>query len=266
MKNLIIITILIFQTSFAFALDFNDYLNKAKSRIESLMGKKADTVNVTTDVIFPKIPKIIRDAKSLKVYEKKGKVYTQGHAFNKMRVEQKRKYRLAFIQELYFVVNGAHGDKSNVLSSLNVLENGGAREGIYRSIVLSNDYASLEGFSENPTDKLLGFSSRFGKKFLNRDFNTALMKQLNLYGIKKVITEKTLELVDAFPKDGEALYRWYAVFSSDIVIEFPILFKGQTRSQSSALYHLAWAKSVPLQHIKSELIIKIHKIMNSLQK
>lgn len=266
MKTLILTIILLFQAPFVYALDLNELLNKAKSKVESIMGKKPVETKSAPDVIFPEIPKVIRDAKSLKVYEKKGEIYTQGRAFNNLTLEKKRKYRLAFIQELYFVVNGAHGEKSHILSNLNVLENGGSREGVYRSIVLSNDYASLEGFSENPTDKLLAFSSRFGKKFLHRDFNKALMKQLNLYGIKKVITEKVLELVDAFPKDGDSLYRWYAIFSSDLVAEFPRLFKGKTRSQSSALYHLAWVKSVPLQHIKSELIIKIHKVMNSLQK
>ena len=92
------------------------------------------------------------------------------------------------------------------------------------------------------------------------------MKKLNLYGIKKIITEKVLELVDAFPSDGNDLYRWYAVLSSDFSNEFPQLMKGKVRARKSALFHIAWAKTVPLQQIKSEVIVKIHMAMNSLQK
>jgi hypothetical protein len=266
MKIIIITSLLVLHCSLTYALDFNSYLNKAKSKVEELMGKKKVQKKVVPEVELPKFPEIIRDAKSLQVYKKKGTIHTQGHSFNKLSLEKKRHYRLGFLRELHFVVNGSQAEKSTLISNLNVLESGGSREGIYRSIVLSNEYSSLEGFSEVPSKGLLEYSVRFGQKFLKRKFNQELMKKLNLYGIKKVITEKVLELIDAFPSDGEDLYKWYAVFSADFSREFSASAKGKVRSRKSALFHLAWAKTVPLQQIKSEVIVKIHMAMNSLQK
>lgn len=249
----------------SYALDFNAYFDQIKTKFNELINP-AKEVEAKPEVEMPEIPKVNQDAKSLDVYNKTGALYTQGALFNNLSTEKKRKYRLAFIQELYLVVTGSAGDKEKILSALNVIERGGSREGIYRSIVLSQEYSALEGFSETPSEDLVNFSAKYGEKFLHKVFNKDQMRKINLFGIKRVITEKSLELIDSFPKDNDDLHKWYAIFSADMRAKFPLLWTGKTRTQKSALYHLRWAKSVPLQQIKSEVIIKLHKIMNSLQK
>ena len=59
------------------------------------------------------------------------------------------------------------------------------------------------------------------------------MEQLNLYGIKKIITEKMLEVMDSYPSDGKDLRSWYAVFSSDLAKEFSGSWKGKIRGVQS---------------------------------
>lgn len=264
MKKLIFI-ILTLTSMQAFAFDFNTYFDEMKDKFYEIIGKN-DSTKTMAEMELPKIPEVVEDARSTDVYNKKGAIYQQGGAFNNLSSEEKRKYRLAYIQELYLVVTGSVGEKEKILSSLNVIERGGSREGVYRSVVLSAEYSALEGFSEIPSEDLIKFATNYGEKYLHRNFNKDQMRRINLFGIKRVVTEKTLEVIDSFPPDSDDLHKWFAVFSSDVRLKFPLLWSGKTRTNKSAKYHYNWAKSVPLQLIKSEVIIKLHKIMNSLQK
>ena len=263
MKTLILFFGVLITTS-SYAFNFNSYYEEMKSKFLEMIGEESKSLR--PEIELPPIPKVVSDAKSLDVYNKKGELYQQGEAFNKLSNEEKRKYRLAFIQELYLTVTGSAGEKETIVTALNILEKGGSREGVYRSVVLSPEYSSLEGFSETPSEDLIRFASQYGEKFLARNFNEAQMRRINLYGIKRVIVEKTLEVMDSFSPEGEDLHKWYAVLSADLRAKFPLLWSGKTRTQKSALYHKRWAKSVPVQQIKSEVIIKLHKVMNSLQR
>jgi hypothetical protein len=61
------------------------------------------------------------------------------------------------------------------------------------------------------------------------------------------------------------LYRWYAVVSADLATEYPEYIKSEVRGDTRPEYHYEWAKSMPVQHIKSEFIIKLHSVMNGLE-
>lgn len=266
MRNLFIILVLYSHATWAF--DFQKYKEMASEKIDSIVNTvlgKEDPPAMET-ITLPKIPKITQTATSTDVYDKSGEIYKQGEKYNKLSLEQKRSYRLAFIQELYFVVYGAEASKEKLASMLNVLEKGGSREGIYRSLVLNNEYASLEDFDESPSEKLIKETEQIAGKFLGKRFDVNAMKQLNLFSIKKLMTEKLLEVMDAFPSDGKDLRSWYAVYSSDLAKAYKQIWQGPIRGVVEREPHFRWAGSVPLQHIKSEVIIKTHKLMNFLQK
>ena len=275
MKKIIFVILLMSFNSYGF--DFDSYLDRAKSIVNDLATQVAESTSSKTEgdaevetskgkkIKMPKLPEVVKDAKNLDVYNKDGKIYKQGSVYNNLEPAHKIRYQTAFVQELYLVINGTEGDKDQILSSLNTLERGGSREGVYRSIVLSNNYSELENFTIAPSEKLIEFSVYFGKKYLGKNYGKTLLAKLNLYSIKRVIVENTLELIEAFPVDGEDLYSWYSILSSDLSQKFPKLWSGKTRTNPSVNYHYKWAQTVPFQHIKSELIIKIHKVMNSLQ-
>ena len=63
----------------------------------------------------------------------------------------------------------------------------------------------------------------------------------------------------------EDLYQWYSVFSSELAKDYDMLLKAPVRKDPRLEFHLKWAESMPVQHIKSEFIIKLHKVMNGLQ-
>lgn len=261
MKYLIIIVGL--SLSFGvYALDFNAYLDMAKGKINSILAKKEV---LPSQVLMPELPKVSEDAKSLSVYNKNRPIYKQGSAFNKLSLKDKRRYRVAFIQELYLVTRGSDGNKAEMLSSLNVLEQNGTREGIYRSLVLDNIYLTLEGIEEQSPDNLVNFTVEFGSKYLGMQFSDKFISKLNLWSIKRVVVEKTLDLVDSF-KNADEIHRWYANFSGELSEKYPGIWSSKARKNTNMLFHYKWSQSIPFQQIKSEIIIKLHKVMNSLNR
>ncbi|MCB0745022.1 MAG: hypothetical protein KDC67_14030, partial [Ignavibacteriae bacterium] len=101
-------------------------------------------------------------------------------------------------------------------------------------------------------------------KYFGLIFEQKQIEQLNMWGIKRFFVEKALEIMDSFPTDGEDLYKWYAHLSSQLARESGIAWKNKTRQSVHLQTHYLWAQNVPLQHIKSEVIIKLHKFFNSL--
>lgn len=234
-----------------------------QEKLAGFIGQKKLEIK-KDEFVLPPIPEVTQNATSVEVYNKKGVVFSQGESFNKLSLEEKRKYRIAFIRELYFVVRDSEPKKEEILQSLNALEQEGSREGIYRSLVLDRVYASLEGYEEAPSGKLVDFSVNYGQKYLAREFSKELIQKINLWGIKRVIVEKTLEVMDAFKTDGEDLYVWYAILSAELANKYPPAWTSKTRKREDQKFHYSWAKSVPFQQIKSEVIIKLHKLMNYL--
>jgi hypothetical protein len=258
MKYLLMILILVSQP--AYAVDFQKYITLMKKEMNRILGDKKNT----QEMKLPNIPTVSQAATSTDVYHRQGKLYTQGDSFNRLSDTEKRNYRVAFLKELYVTVRGAEATTQELVRGVNVLEQGGSREGVYRSLVLSNNYMSLETYEEAPNEKLVGFSMKFGVKYLALNFDKNQIEKLNVWSIKRVVVEKTLDVLDAFSGDGEDLYKWYAILSTELSSNFPAVWKGRARLSKDASFHLAWAKKVPFQQVKSEVIIKLHKLMNSL--
>lgn len=216
-----------------------------------------------SEVPMPEIP--LQEKKSTDVgsYTKQLKAPTE---FDKLPNERKRQFDYKFIEELFLVTRKTDAKDEDLSNWLNTLDQGGSREGIYQALVLDDVYNGLESMQEKPTDRLLDFSLQFSQKYLNQTFNKDSLNQLNLYSLKRILTEKGLDLIELYEvKDLDLFYRWYANFSADIARDHGAFLKSTVRNDTSAKYHYEWAKSMPVQHIKSEFIIKIHSVMNGLQ-
>lgn len=261
--------ILLSSSIHANAMDFDAIKKRLRSHMAQMLGEenteKVFGKNEKKKMRLPAIPEVKNDATSTKVYQNKNReLEKQGDAFNKLGLKVKRKYRIAFIQELYQATRNAEAQESDVITYLNVLEQGGSREGVYRAITLDSVYASLESYEESPTKELQKFVIAYGEKYLARRFDQTAMAKLNLWSIKRIIVEKTLEMMDVMADKPQDLRVWFAVLSAELAQKFPSLWKNQVRKNTDENYHLAWAKQAPFQHIKSETIIKLNKAMNSL--
>lgn len=255
----------------SYAIDLTKYKEKLRSHMANMLG--TDTTNKllgeepkSEDLMeLPPIPEVKLNAKDESFYDKKeGPVYSQGDKYNSLSNEQKRSYRVAFLQQLFEVTRNSEAKKEDIIKFLNVLEQGGNREGVYRSITLDQVYLSLEQYDDTPSERLVNFVQYFPVKYLRKKYGKESIQKLNLWSLKRLIAEKCLELLDVLADKPEDLYTWYAVFSSELARDYPGIWGSKTRANPSDKYHYKWAQTVPFQHIKSEVVIKVHKLMNHL--
>jgi hypothetical protein len=215
------------------------------------------------EIKLPEIPKQIKKATDVTGYVKKNKGPTE---YDKLPPERKRQFDYGFIQELFLVTRKTDAKDEDLSNWLNVLDQGGSREGVYQGLVLDEVYAALENMDEKPTDRLLDFYIKTSEKFFQQTAKKESLNQLNLYSLKRILAEKGLDLMGYYETNNlEALYQWYAVFSADIAKDYGPLLKTKIRQDPRFEYHREWAKSMPIEHIKSEFIVKLHTVMNGLQ-
>jgi hypothetical protein len=256
----------------SYALDLNKYKSKIRSHMADMLGSETTNKILGEEekkntIELPDIPIVKLDAKDASVYDvKSSPVYTQGEKYNSLPEAKKRSYRISFLQQLFEVTRNSEAKKEDIVKLLNVLEQGGNREGVYRAVTLDQVYLALEQYDETPSDELVNFAEYFPTKFLRKKYGRASIQKLNLWSLKRLLAEKCLELLDVFADTPENLYKWYAVFSSELATDHPGAWISDTRKKTSDIYHYNWAKSVPFQHIKSEVVIKVHRVMNHLNK
>lgn len=222
-----------------------------------LIGADKSTASVAAGIKLPAIPKIVEDATSVAVYDKKLDSII-------LSPEIERKFYYNYIREVYQVTRQSEPNEDEIGKMMNVLMQGGTREGVYRSFVLDSVYGGMENWDKPVKSVTADFAvyfygKYFGKKILKKSF-----EGMSIYSLKRIITEKALEVADAFGEDRDGLERWYAVMSADFAVRFPQIWATKIRKNNSAMGHKAWASKVPVQHIKSEMIIKIHSAFNSM--
>jgi len=217
-------------------------------------------------IIPAKLPVIPAQAKKGTDIENYTKLKKDPTEYDRLPNERKRQFDYKFLQELFQVTRKTEAKDEDLSNWLNTLDQGGSREGIYQALVLDEVYAALENMEDKPSNRLLDFSLKFSQRFINQTFKKESLNQLNLYSLKRILTEKGLDLMEHYEVHNlNDLYQWYAVFSSEIATEYEPLLKTKIRQDPRFEYHLEWAKSMPIQHIKSEFIIKLHSVMNGLQ-
>jgi hypothetical protein len=215
------------------------------------------------EIKLPEIPKQIKKATDVTGYVKKNKAPTE---FDKLPPDRRRQFDYGFIQELFLVTRKTDAKDEDLSNWLNVLDQGGSREGIYQGLVLDEVYAALENMDEKPTDRLLDFYIKTSERFFLQTAKKESLNQLNLYSLKRILIEKGLDLMGYYESNNlDDLYQWYAVFSSELAKNYAPLLKTKIRQDPRFEYHQEWAKSMPIEHIKSEFIIKLHTVMNGLQ-
>ena len=243
---------------------------KARSWISSIAGEAwgrkilgPAPVAPASEVMLPEIPQQVKKVTDVENYTKLKKDPTE---YDRLPPQRKRQFDYKFLQELFQVTRRTEAKEEDLATWLNTLDQGGSREGIYQALVLDEVYAGLENIQEKCPDRLLDFSLKFSQRFLKQTFKKESLQELNLYSIKRILTEKSLDLMEYYEVHNlESLYQWYAVFSSELAKDYSPLLKTSIRQDTRLDYHFAWAKSMPVQHIKSEFIIKLHTVMNGLQ-
>ncbi|MBA2403907.1 MAG: hypothetical protein H0V66_03980 [Bdellovibrionales bacterium] len=215
------------------------------------------------EVKLPVIPKQVKKSTDVTNYTKLTKEATE---YERLPATRKREFDYKFLKELFQVTRKSEAKDEDLATWLNTLDQGGSREGIYQALVLDEVYAALENMEEKPSNQLLDFSVKLSQRFFNQPYKKESLMPLNLFSLKRIMTEKALDLMEHYEVNNlDHLYQWYAVLSFELARDYAPLLKSPIRQDPRLEFHQEWAKSMPIQHIKSEVIIKIHAVMNGLQ-
>lgn len=228
-------------------------IEDARSLFNKFFGPKEEVISL------PNIPSTKSNGKSFDGIS----IQKNDVKFNEA---DERQYNYSFVKELYFTIHKKDATKEYLMQWMNVLSQNGSREGVYRSLVLDSSYLALENYQYDLSESGAKFTLEFLDYYLAKTFTKEKLLKSNFYTIKRNVTEISLEVVDRLLKlHGDEVYDWYAVFSADLATRFPNIWSNNMRKNKSATSHKLWAKNVPDQYIKSEIIIKLHKVLNHLQ-
>jgi hypothetical protein len=241
------------------------FVENMRSTLISIVGDKwtvqligkASVVKVDNSISLPILPKLLNDARSLAIFNKK-----QDQII--LKPEQEEKYYYAYVREIFEVTRQTKPNDDEMAKLMNILSQKGSREGIYHSLVLDSVYGGMENYDKPIKSNAADFAIYFYGRYIGKKVAKENLKGMNIYSLKRLVADKALDVMDAYGDNREDLEKWYAVMSSDLASKFPLVWSGKMRKDTSSQNHKLWASKVPLQHIKSEMLIKIHGAFNSL--
>lgn len=241
------------------------FAEKMRPTLMKIVGEKwtvkiigsAPEEKVDDSVVLPAIPKISEDARSTAIYARKEDSVKLAPALEE-------KYYYAYIKEIYEATRQLKPNDDEVAKMGNVLAQGGSREGVYHSLVLDSAYGGMENYDKPVKSNAADFAVYFYGRYLGKKIAKESLKGMNAYTLKRLMADKSLDIIDAYGDKRDELERWYAVMSSDLASKFPQVWSSKLRKDTSSLHHKVWASKVPVQHIKSETLIKLHMAMNSM--
>ncbi len=187
-------------------------------------------------------------------------------AYDKLSPEQKQKYQIAFIKEMMWEIRRVPATDNDYQNYLNMLIQGGTREGIINGLMVDNYYRGLEEQKQAVISPTIDFTKQFMAQFLAQKFKDDLLFDVNVYRLKRIMSEKVFSLLDKMQGQKDYQESWYALFSQKMAQDYPELWQNQLRKNTDPVFHYQWAQSMPSGHIKSEVIIKLHRVLNHLNK
>lgn len=227
--------------------------------------EKIGLVKPVEEITLPQIPQPKNNPLDLSVYNKKlDELYPSNELTKSWDAQKKKQVYIGFIKELFEVTLVRNAKRNEIEKWYNVLEQGSPREGVYQAIVLGDSYRHKEVTAPKSPLIAINFTKDYLKKFLEQKTSDDLLKRLDCFSLKRIIVDNTLKTVEVLEENPDYLFRWYAVFSKDLAEQFPSVWKYQIRASKSDIAHYRWANSRPLQHIKSEIIFKLHKVYNDM--
>ncbi|WP_417335257.1 hypothetical protein [Halobacteriovorax marinus] len=257
MKKILIVLMMSLSISSVQAEGWSD---KVRPYVEQYLGEEIAVKlfgEKEQSIKLPEIPVVNKDAKSTRPeFVDKTK--------SKISKDKMEKADLSFLFEVYESARRVKPNDNDIAKWMNVITQGGSREGVYRALVLDNTYAAMENYDSPMTDSGIKFAQYYVSSFMDKNISKDSLEKTNFYTLKRVLVEQTLEILDELLfKDVNLFYDWYAVFSAEVAKKYPTYFTNKIRVSTSRERHRKWAEFVPVQHVKSEVIIKLHKLFNA---
>lgn len=239
------------------------FAEKMRPTLMSVFGEKwtvkliGEAAPISDAIMLPTLPTLTADARSTAVYSKKKDKVT-------LKPELEEKYYYPYVKEIYEATRMLKPNDDEVAKMMNVLSQGGTREGVYHSLVLDATYGGMENYDKPVKSNAADFAVYFYGKYIGKKIAKESLKGMNSFTLKRLIADKALDVIDAFGDNREDLEKWYAVMSSDLASKFPQVWSSKIRKDTSSVHQKNWASQVPVAHLKSETLIKLHTAFNSM--
>ena len=212
-------------------------------------------------ISLPEIPTVNRDPKDFTQIGKEDD--RKNYPFYKQLTRKQRiELAIGVINELYLVILGRYPKMEERKNKVNVLLQKGSREGIYHALVLGQEYRYDESVENLLSDQNKKFLSHHFEMFLGLKIDRTKLKKMDFHTAKRLVIARSLEVIDAFDRRAH-VDSWFSVFSETMAKKLE--WEQKHRKMTSRKHYFHWAQKIPLDILKSEVIIKIHHLMNSLQ-
>ena len=183
--------------------------------------------------------------------------------------DTERNYQYYFLREIFTQLRQQELEVEDAQKWMNVLEQGGSRQGIIRALILDEYYYKLQMQQVPNTEATIKFAQDYAEKFLGVSYSAEDLAQVDFFTLQKELIEKTLRLLDLLlsgenPTAKNNFASWYGVFSAQVAKDYPELFTDPVRGQKGQSIHRQWALDNEASYVYSEVIIKLCKILNQL--
>ena len=229
---------------------------------EKLLAKSKDAV------VLPALPDLDdgdpKDTSKLQDDPAQGPI-----AERKEWTDTERDYQYYFLREIFPQLRQQELEVEDAQKWMNVLEQGGSRQGIIRALILDDYYYKLQMQQVPNSAATIKFAQDYAEKFLGVSYSAEDLGQVDFFTLKKELIEKTLRLLDLLLAEGTPTAKnnfanWYGVFSAQVAKDYPELFTDPVRGKKGQSIHRQWALDNEASYVYSEVIIKLCKILNQL--
>ena len=140
---------------------------------------------------MPSLPKLLENPKSLD--------FANINDQPKTPITDKDKKNLDnhFLYELFTEIRSSDPSEDEYQQWMNILTQGATREGVFRALIYDKIYERLEfSSSRRVSADAKEFTVLFYQKFIGIKISQTKMDQMNVYALKRIVCEKTLQMVD----------------------------------------------------------------------
>ena len=162
--------------------------------------------------------------------------------YNKLSPKQRTSLAVGLVNEIYSVVLLREPSERERRGKINILQQGGAREGIYRSLVLGDEYRQQELAGGPLSERNQKFALDYFKTYLGVAVTGKQLDQWNFYGVKRLAAERALEIIDAFAERAD-VNAWFAILSERM--EQEVKWRQKHRQLGGRQRYLQWAQKFP---------------------
>ncbi len=221
-----------------------------------------------SSVAMPSVPtrEELSNRKDISVYTDSKEEIEKIAVFEKKFTKQQlRQSHFLFVQELFSLFLKRSPTSKEAQNILSNLDQGGTREGVFRSVLYGDEFYQMEDSARAFSQESLAVLSDLLRTVFQAEVKEEVLEKMSFKTLLRFFTERALSLLEFWEQDMEKAYEWYAHLSSSLAKKVVFAEEGPAhRREVSLEKQYAMAKLLPMDLLRSEIIIKLAIFVHSL--